>query len=145
MTTIKAEEIKSRIDTCKICLLAEVMKDCKRCNFQVGLQYKKEESKMPKNKRLKELQAEKYYFIQNDSELSEVLESIGLKEECKKDITGCVLLIGDGEYIAVWLTEESRYYDLNACYHPLTYYKTHDMFKNIYLPEYWKENNTEYN
>jgi len=42
----KEEEIKeekSRIDTCKICLLSQ-MKDCPLCKFNIGLQYKEKES-----------------------------------------------------------------------------------------------------
>ena len=101
---------------------------------------------MNKNKRLKNLQDEKYYFVQTDSELADVLNYVGLKEEYKQDITGAVLLIGNGDYIAVWLTETPRYYDLNATYHYLPFYKDDDNKElNTYLPEYWHEDNKEYN
>jgi predicted hydrocarbon binding protein len=39
-----------------------------------------------------------------------------------EDITGMVYTLGDGDYSEVYVTESSRPYDLQAIYHPLSYY-----------------------
>lgn len=72
--------------------------------------------------RLRDLQEEKYYLIQTDYELSDLLDFIGLPEEYRDDITGAVVSIGDGDYDEIYLTESARYYDLQADYQPLSYY-----------------------
>ena len=100
---------------------------------------------MLKNYYLKQLQEESIYFVQNEQELAELLDSIGISEDYKQDITGACLIIGDGDYIAVWLTEDSRYYDLSAIYHALPYYlNTYQEINYCYLPEYWKKENPFY-
>jgi hypothetical protein len=38
------------------------------------------------------------------------------------DLTAFVAVVGDGDYSEVYVTESSRPYDLQAIYHPLSYY-----------------------
>jgi hypothetical protein len=83
-------------------------------------------------------------FIQTDYELSDLLESLGMPKKWRKEITGAIVLLGDGDFIAVWLTEWAAYYDNNAYYHPLPYYRPRHWTKRN-LPEYWLESNVEYN
>ena len=49
----------------------------------------------------------------DSQEIVAVLESIGSKET---DITGAVVVVGDGEYLEVWLTNFSRPYHVHALY-----------------------------
>ena len=46
-------------------------------------------------------------------DIAAVLNSIGSNET---DITGAVVVVGDGEYSEVWLTDSSRPYHVNALY-----------------------------
>jgi hypothetical protein len=94
---------------------------------------------------LRQLQDDKYYLAQNDSELSELIEYLGIDGESinLEEFTGAVLLIGEGDYIAVWMTESSAWYSLDAIYHPLPYYQSKEESEE-YLPEYWKRDNSEY-
>lgn len=95
------------------------------------------------NKLLRYLEDEKYSFVQNDTELYEFLDMVGFPKRQRKHITGMVLLIGDGDIVAVWVTERGAYYDLSAIYHPLPYYRPGYWTKRN-LPDYWKEENSEY-
>lgn len=100
---------------------------------------------MLKNYYLSQLQDESVYLVQNEQELTELLDSIGISEDYKKDITGACVIFGDGEYLAIWLTEDSRYYDLRAIYHPLPYYESsYQKMNRDILPEYWQESNIFY-
>jgi hypothetical protein len=83
-------------------------------------------------------------LIQSDTDLREILGSLAFPKKYYKDITSAVVLLGDGDFIAVWLTEDSRWYDNLAYYHPLPYYRPQYWTKRN-LPEYWLESNVEYN
>lgn len=93
---------------------------------------------------LRALQDEKYTFIQSESDLKEFLEMIGLPKKYRSDITGMVLVIGDGDIDAVWLSESGAYYALSAHYYALPYYRPVSWTKSK-LPVYWLESNAEYN
>ena len=97
------------------------------------------------NINLSQLQDEKYYLVQTDSELSDLIEYVGIDPESinLEEFTSAVLLVGDGDYIAVWMTESSAWYSLDAIYHPLPYYQSKEESEE-YLPEYWKRDNSEY-
>lgn len=84
-----------------------------------------------------------YVFIQNDSDLASVLESVGLPKGDRKDITGAMVVVGDGDYEAVWLCEDNRYYDLSAIYRPLPFYRPKSWRKST-LPTYWRDDNELY-
>lgn len=100
---------------------------------------------MLKNYYLNQLQDESIYLIQNDQELAELLQSLSLSPEYHNDITGACIIIGNGDYIAIWLTEDSRYYDLSSIYRPLpVYLSTHQKINPEFLPEYWQESNPLY-
>lgn len=91
------------------------------------------------------LQDESIYFVQNEQQLSELLQSLSINPKYAESITGACIIAKDGEYIGIWLTEESRFYDLLAIYHPLPYYMDsyHRMNRDI-LPEYWQDSNPLY-
>lgn len=100
---------------------------------------------MNKNFYLNQLQDESIHFIQDQSELDSILDHVGLMAEWRSEITGACIILGDGEYIAVWLTEDSRYYDLSAIYRPLPFYIDNDKEKIVnLLPYYWKSDNEFY-
>lgn len=90
-----------------------------------------------------ELDQDDYILIQNSQDLNFWLEFVALPVEYWQDITGAIVVIGDGDLIAIWLTESSRYYDLNSTYYSLPYYRPKSWtIKN--LPEYWLESNQYY-
>lgn len=94
---------------------------------------------------LASLQDESVYLVQNDQELAELLDSIGISEDYKTDITGACIIFGDGEYLAIWLTESAIWYDLSSTYYSLPFYlSTYQKINYEFLPEYWKESNPFY-
>jgi hypothetical protein len=94
---------------------------------------------------LSDLQSDIYTLIQTDYDLESVLESVGVPDEYKPDITGAVCLVGDGDYDAIWLTESARPWDLEAIYHPLPYYKPDNWDQECHLFTWcWTEHNPEY-
>ena len=72
---------------------------------------------------LRQLQDEKYTFIQTDYDLADVLDIVGIDPEYRDEITGAVVEVLDGEYGEVWLTEDAAYYDLSAVYRPMSFYR----------------------
>lgn len=70
----------------------------------------------------RELQNDKYYLIQTDFELSDLLEYCGIPQEYRQDITGAIVAIQDGEYTEIWLSESAKYYSLDSVYYPISYY-----------------------
>jgi len=73
-------------------------------------------------KYLRQLQDEKYTFVQNDSDLASFVDMVGLTEYAD-DITGMVVEIIDGDLGEVWITENAAFYDLSAIYRPLSFYR----------------------
>ena len=71
---------------------------------------------------LRALQDDKYTLIQNDRDLSALLDYCGIPTEYREDITAAVVEVLDGDYGEVWLTESSERYNLSAWYHPIKYY-----------------------
>ncbi len=102
---------------------------------------------MPKNYKsiitLSKLQGNDYILIQTDYDLKSVLEFIGLPKKYRSHITGAIVLIWEGDYSGVWLSESPRYYSLYSWYHPLPFYRPKHWTKK-HLPIYWIENNIEY-
>lgn len=87
------------------------------------------------------LQDEKYYFYQNQSDVDCLLEDIGLDAQYKNNITGAVVLVTNGGYDAIWLSESSRPYELTSTYYALPFYNE---FETDNQPVYWKQTNEEY-
>ena len=52
-------------------------------------------------------------LVLDSQDIAAVLESIGSTET---DITGAVVVVGDGDYLGVWLTDSNRPYHVNALY-----------------------------
>ena len=52
-------------------------------------------------------------LVLDSQDIAAVLESIGGTET---DITGAVVVVGDGDYLEVWLTDSNRPYHVNALY-----------------------------
>jgi hypothetical protein len=84
-----------------------------------------------------------YILIQTDYELSDWLDFVGFPRQWRRNITGIVLTVNDGDLTSMWLSESSAYYDLSATYHPLSYYRPVSWTKRN-LPEYWLETNPDY-
>jgi hypothetical protein len=84
-----------------------------------------------------------YILVQTDRDLIDWLDFVGFPKKSRSDISGIVVTIGEGDLIAMWLTEYSAYYDLSAIYHPLAYYRPVSWSKRN-LPEYWLETNPDY-
>ena len=81
-----------------------------------------------------ELPEEAQMLGQDDIE--ETLEDLGVPKRYRKDITGVAVLIGDGDYDAIWLCEDSRPWTNNATYSPLPYYRAR--IPKFY-PSYWQK------
>ena len=62
---------------------------------------------------LVELQNIDGQLLTDSQDITAVLESIGCTES---DISGAVVVVDDGDYSAVWLTDSSRPYHVNALY-----------------------------
>lgn len=84
-----------------------------------------------------------YVFVYNDWELKDWLDHIAFPKRYRKDITGAVVVIHDGELLAMWVTEENASYDVRSLYHPLSYYRPVRWVKR-HLPAYWLEDNEYY-
>lgn len=93
---------------------------------------------------LENLDSAKYELIDLSQDIESTLEMIGFPEDDREDITGIIVILEDGDYSAVWLTESSRPYDLYSTYHALPYYKPEEWNNNKNLPYYWSEENPEY-
>jgi hypothetical protein len=75
-------------------------------------------------------------LVQNDRELRDLLGSVGLPREDWGDITGAAVELGEGDYKRVYLTEESRWYELDAVYYALPWYGKVPIPANY--PLYWQ-------
>lgn len=94
-------------------------------------------------KYLSELEDDKYAFIQDSQDIGFWLDFTGMIKKYRKDITGIVVLVEDGDLCAIWLTESNRPYCLDVDYYSLPYYRPKYWVKKN-LPEYWLESNKEY-
>ena len=61
-------------------------------------------------------------FVTDSQDLEDLLDSIGLKTAWAKDITAALILVEDGEYSEVWLSEDNAPYENSATYHNRAYY-----------------------
>lgn len=86
---------------------------------------------------LEDLEHEDLRLVTDSSEIDTTLDLLGFPKRYRKDITGIVLLIGDG-YNAVWLSESVRPYDLRSAYRALPFYRP-VRWAIRKLPTYWKE------
>lgn len=93
--------------------------------------------------RLSEFQENIYTLITDSQEIKDLLDYVGFCKVWYDDITGVVMLIGEGDYDAVWLTESSQPYDLSAWYRPLPYYKEDNKYYDPFV-SYWNIYNSEY-
>lgn len=94
---------------------------------------------------LSELQNDDLIFIQTDYDLSFWLEFTGLPNQWRKDITGGIIKIFDGDLLAAWFTENYAPYLLNTPYHSLPYYLNYELNRRFKkLPYYWQYENTHY-
>ncbi len=70
--------------------------------------------------KLSELQDDRYALIQSQSDLEDVLLSQPNVQSRKlyvpDNVSGAIVATSDGDYDEIWLTESSRYFDLNADY-----------------------------
>ena len=57
-----------------------------------------------------------YQFVQTDYDLENILESIGVPEEERRDFTGAFIKTRDGSYDEVWATRGGKPYDTKAYY-----------------------------
>lgn len=92
---------------------------------------------------LEDLQHEDLMLTTYSNEIDDVLCLIGFPKKYIKDITGIVLLVGDGDYDAVWLSESARPYDLHSSYRALPFYRP-ARWAIRKLPMYWREVNEFY-
>ena len=67
---------------------------------------------------------EKYMLILDGLEVSQIASDAGLPAEWLPDITGAVVAVGNSYYDEIWLTENSKPYDLRAEYVTPEYYLT---------------------
>lgn len=81
-------------------------------------------------------------LILDSQEIYHVLDCLGLLAY-QNDITGIYLVLGEGDYLAVFITESTRPYEIDTLYHPLPYYKEEGKDYSKY-PSYWSEDNPFY-
>jgi hypothetical protein len=63
-----------------------------------------------------------WYSLSDSQDIDHICNYYGL-DDVRSDITGIMVLVGDGDYDDVWFTESSRPYSIEAKYYPLSYYK----------------------
>ena len=90
-----------------------------------------------------QLQGDDLMLESDGQDLDATLESVGFPKRLRGNITAAIIRIGDADFDAVWLSEDARYYELGAWYHPLPYYRPKSWAKSR-LPIYWKEENPYY-
>jgi len=90
-----------------------------------------------------ELDKDDYVLESNSQDVEFWLDFVAFPKRYRKDITAVIVIIGDGDLLAMWLSESGRYYDLSARYRPLPYYRPVRWPKKN-LPEYWLESNELY-
>jgi hypothetical protein len=73
-------------------------------------------------KTLAELNGEGYQLITDSQELDEICQHSGVRKY-REDINGAVVLVGDGEYLEVYLTESNRPFDITATYERAKFYR----------------------
>ena len=66
---------------------------------------------------------ERYQLLVDSQDVMAVMESIGFPKWYQADITAVLVLVGEGEYTDVWLSESSAPYMLDAEYHNQAYYE----------------------
>lgn len=89
------------------------------------------------------LDTDYYTYYSNSQDYLALTESVGLPRWNRKNITGAIAVIGDGDIEAVWFTESARPYSVTAIYYALPYYRPKSWGKGK-LPCYWLESNAEY-
>lgn len=84
------------------------------------------------------------YLALDLQEINGYLESVEFPENRIKNITGVMVLSGDNDHIALWLTESDNPLNENSIYYPLPHYINDEIIKEKCLPDYWKETNNYY-
>ncbi len=69
-----------------------------------------------------ELQDNCYQAVWDLQDVQAVCESVGLLADDAASITAAMVIIGDGEYVKVWLSESNAPYDLTAIYRAASWY-----------------------
>ncbi len=69
-----------------------------------------------------ELEGEQYTAVWDSQDVQAVCESVGLSADDTENITAAMVIIGDGEYVKIWLSESNRPYDLTAVYRVAAWY-----------------------
>lgn len=92
---------------------------------------------------LRTLQDEEFTYIQTDRDILDFLDTVGFPKKWKYQITGMVIVLGDGEINAMWVSESNRPYDLSSTYYALPDYRPVRWVKR-HLPAYWLEDNEYY-
>lgn len=82
-------------------------------------------------------------YCENSQDIEAYLKDVGMPAEYREGITAVVVLVWEGDLIAMWLTESGRPFDLRAFYHPLPYYRPESWLIDR-LPSYWLESNEYY-
>lgn len=68
----------------------------------------------------KYLQDDKYTFLQNSQDINALCDYYPILD--RENITGAIVLVEDGEYSEVYITESNRPYELEADYITLDEY-----------------------
>jgi len=67
---------------------------------------------------------ETYSYVTDSQEIRHILNMVGLEHKAN-DITAMFVLVGDGEYKEIWLTDNSKPYIINCPYYRIvSYYRS---------------------
>ena len=64
---------------------------------------------------------DRYMSLSDSQDIDFICEYYGIMKY-REDITGAMVIVGEGDYDEVWLTESSRPYSIYADYEPLDFY-----------------------
>ena len=78
---------------------------------------------IPQTDRLSNIGDERYQLLVDSQDVMAVLESTNFPKQHRHDITAVLVLIGEGDYADVWVSESSAPYMLGAEYHNQAYYE----------------------
>jgi hypothetical protein len=79
----------------------------------------------------------------DSQDINAALEYVGFPKKYRKDVTAVAVISGDGDYDAVFISEDNPAYLNNTIFHPLAYYRAGFMSKK-FAPIYWQEENPYY-
>ena len=92
-------------------------------------------------RQLGEIVGDEYQLVLDSQEIEDTLELLGVTRHNRKNATGLMVIVGEGDYDSVWVCTDSKPYNNNSYYEPLPVFTKNRFSKD----SAWSEDNPEYN